>query len=121
MRTRGRVKPSRPASALGMIVGLIFVVIGFTVAIPRAGAFGILWTVIAVFITLYHAINALSDRGIAHEVVEFETDQRPQERPLLPAPESVEDRLRKLEALKAQSLITETEYHEQRQRILQEL
>jgi len=36
-----RVKPSKPASLFGMMVGIVFVFIGLFVVIPSAGMFGV--------------------------------------------------------------------------------
>ncbi len=61
-------------SMLAMIVGIVLIGIGVFMVIPQAGAFGIFWTLIAIVVTGYHAINVFSNRGIAHEVVDFDTD-----------------------------------------------
>ena len=60
-----RVKPSKPASLFGMIVGIVFVFIGLFVVIPSAGLFGILWTLIAVGITGFQAYNFFGNKGVA--------------------------------------------------------
>ena len=62
--SRGRIKPAIGPSLIGMIVGVLFVILGITVFIPLANAagfpasiFAIIWTVIAATITLYYGIN----------------------------------------------------------------
>jgi hypothetical protein len=120
MRTQGRVKLSRPLSAMTCFVGIIFVFIGLFVVIPHIGLFGIFWTLVAAGITIYHGMNAFSDRGVAHEVVEFETpDPNPEAAP--PIRQTTEQRLTALESLKQKNLITPEEYETQRRRILEDL
>ncbi len=116
MRARGRVRPSKPASIWGMIVGAALVIFGLTVGISQFGAFGVVWTLFAVGITVMSAINAFSSRGIAQEVVEFDV---PEQRG--PRPESVEQRLARLDDMRRGGLIREDEYQEQRRRILGDL
>ena len=53
MRRRMRYRPSRANCIFGGIVGIIFTCIGLFVAIPAAGAFGVLWTLIALAMTVY--------------------------------------------------------------------
>ena len=50
-RKRVTYRPSKAGSALGGVVGGLFVLIGLFVAIPTFGLFGVLWTLIAVGIT----------------------------------------------------------------------
>ncbi len=59
------VRPSKPVSLVGMIVGLIFVGLGLAVIMPNFGIVGLAWTVIAGAITFYHAYNFFSTRGIS--------------------------------------------------------
>jgi multidrug efflux pump subunit AcrA (membrane-fusion protein) len=118
MRARASVKPSKPASAMGLVVGIVFVGIGLTMAIPRAGAFGVFWTLIAVAITGYNALNLFSEEGVATEVVDFETSPGPTTASGVLTPEQ---RLASLDGLRQQGLITEQEYAEQRRRILESI
>ena len=120
MKTYGRVKLSRPLSAFTCVIGVIFVGIGIFVVIPNVPPFGILWTLVCIGITIYHGMNAFSDTGVAHEVVEFEsTNTAPATEP--PLRRSTEQRLRELEALKEQNLVSPEEYESQRRRILEDL
>lgn len=119
MRATGRVRPSKPMSAVGMIAGIVFIGIGLFVAIPEAGAFGVFWTLIAVAITGYHAFNLFSEQGVANEVVDFETSSpNPGPTPPILSPE---ERLTQLETLKQKGLLSGEEYAEQRKRILGDL
>ena len=119
MRATGQVRPSKPASAIGMIVGAVFVGIGVFVVIPGAGLFGVLWTLLALVGTGYHAANVFSEQGVAHEVVEFDTSSQAGRQASATA--SPEQRLSKLDKLKQQGLVSEEEYTEQRTRILDDL
>jgi hypothetical protein len=119
MKTRGRIKPSKPVSAIALVVGLVFTGIGVFMAIPNAGWFGVFWTLLALAATVYHAANLFSDSGIAEEVVDFESFPPSDSR--RPAGESVEARLRQLDKLKGGRLITEAEYQQRRSKILDEL
>ncbi|HEY3394080.1 MAG TPA: hypothetical protein VGK58_15310 [Lacipirellulaceae bacterium] len=49
---RIRVKPSRSQAALAMVVGIAFVGFGLFVGIPTFGVFGIVWTLVAVAMTV---------------------------------------------------------------------
>ena len=46
-RKKIEVKPGKRQSKIGFFVGIGFVIIGFVIAIPTAGLFGIIWTVTA--------------------------------------------------------------------------
>ena len=107
---RVKVKPSKFESMIGFVVGCAFVLIGLFIAIPTSGLFGLLWTFVAVCITVFNYKNAFSEKGIAtHEIV-FEEDEE----------ESTEAKLKKLQSLYEQKLITQEEYEKKRQQILDE-
>ena len=121
MRTRGRVRPSKPISALVMLVGIAFVLVGIFFVIPNIGLFGVIWTVVAAAITVYHAFNVISDRGVAHEVVDFEISPSDSPASRTSNLESTEQRLKNLDSLRDRGLLREEEYEEQRRRILDQL
>lgn len=113
-----KVKPGKTQSALGFIVGILFVILGITVAIPMFGIFGILWTAIAGFITFFHYKNAFTEKGMAtHEIVVEEDSETSAE----PSQDNIEDKLIKLESLYHQGLITQEEYDSKRKEILDRL
>jgi hypothetical protein len=116
MSGRARIKPSMPMSVIGMIASIAAVIIGFSIVIPNAGLFGVVWTLFALFGVVYNAVNVFSERGISHEVVEFEGDLDG-----IKDKGSIESRLQKLEALKQKGLINDQEYNQHREKILQEL
>jgi hypothetical protein len=113
MYKRGRVRPSKSASVGGMIVGIIFVIIGITEAIPHVGLFGIFWTLVAVYITGSHAYNVFSEKGISQYQVDVEVTDTYQSKQ-----DSFDDKLRKLKALKDDGLINDEEYEAKRNEIL---
>jgi len=102
-------------SAVGAVVGVIILGVGIG-AISQAPAFHpffILWIALGVFIVGYHLVNALSGRAPATTIIESE-DEPAETRP-------VADRLRELEELKRQQLISETEYEAKRNEIMKEV
>ncbi|WP_066891775.1 SHOCT domain-containing protein [Clostridium nigeriense] len=122
MRRNIKVKPSKQASIPGFIVGLIFVGIGIFVIIPDAGAFGLLWTIIAIVITITNGVNAFGSKGIPTEEIYIEDDYddsilKSTER-LYEKEMDFEEKLRKLKALKDDGIITDTEYEIKRVEIL---
>ena len=121
MRTRGRVRPSKPLSALAMLVGILFVLVGVFFLIPHLGWFGIIWTLVAGAITAYHALNVFSERGVAHEVVDFDISTVESARPPAPNADSAEQRLKNLESLREKGLLRDDEYEMQRRKILDQL
>ena len=118
-----RVRPSKPSSAIGAVVGLfmIFFGIGFTRQMWAAKdnpplfvkAFPIVWTCIAASICIYHLTNLIRRRGVADRIVE--TDQSDS------ALSRTEQRLKELSDLRAKSLITEEEYQQRRTAILNDV
>ena len=116
MSKKIKVKPGKSQSMMGFFVGLIFCGIGLFFVIPRFGAFGVLWSVMALIITVINGMNAFSDKGIATHSIEIEDKDQ-----LIQGKESVESRLEKLKSLYEQNLITEEEYEHKKSELLQEL
>jgi hypothetical protein len=112
--TRYRVKPSKPASALGVVVGVVMVGLGLFVAIPTFGAFGIFWTLVAAAITVFNAINVFTDAGLAGTEI-IEDAGPPGAKPL-----QFDERLRRLEHLREEGLVTDDEYQRKRAELLDE-
>lgn len=116
-----RVKPSKPASLFGMIVGIVFVFIGLFVAIPSAGMFGVFWTLIAVGITGFQAYNFFGDKGVASWEIDIDTGANAEmNNRSVSVSGDFETRLRKLNRLKEDGLITEEEFQKKREEILRE-
>ena len=74
-RKRVTYRPSKAGSALGGVVGGLFVLIGLFVAIPTFGLFGVLWTLIAVGITGANLYQAFGKGYVGPEIhIEEESD-----------------------------------------------
>src|SRR5262245_546288 len=109
MSYRMGVRPGKAVSALGMVVGGLFVLLGLGVIVPLFGLFGLVWTAVAVAIALYHGYNFFSDRGLSTYEVNVDS------------PGGVDDldaSLRKLAKLKADGLLSEQEYEQRRAEIV---
>lgn len=104
-----KVKPGKTQSFVGFCVGIIFCIIGLVVVIPSAGIFGIVWTAIAVIITISNALNAFGEKGIPTYEVDIEDSH------------NVEDRLKTLDSLYNQGLINKEEYDKKRKDILKDI
>ena len=117
-RRRVTYRPSRATGILGTVMGGVFVLIGIFFAIPNAGAFGVLWTLFAVAITAFNAYNAFGKKYVGPEI---RIEEEGAEDAPAAAPAGAAERLRELEELRAQGLITEEEYARKRQEILSEL
>jgi len=116
-----KVKPSKPASLFGMIVGIVFVFIGLFVVIPNAGMFGVFWTLIAVGITGFQAYNFFGDKGVASWEIDIDTGANAEtNNQSTSVSGDFETRLRKLNSLKEDGLITEEEFQKKREEILRE-
>ena len=92
------------------------VVIGAVMLVSTGHPFLILWIVVAIGITAYHAHNFFSDgRGPATEVIDYDERGGPP-----PAPPRVEqaDTLRELRKLADEGVITAKEYASKKDEIL---
>ena len=114
MRRRVTYRPSKAQSILGGVVGAIFVLLGLVMVIPMAGPFGLLWTAVAAAIATTNFYHAFGKGYIGPDIeISDEEDRSPEENP--------EERLKKLQSLYDQRLITPEEYEEKRKEILREL
>ena len=104
-----------------MIVGIVFVFIGLFVVIPGAGLFGIFWTLIAVGITGFQAYNFFDDKDVASWEINIDTGANAEtNNQSASVSGDFETRLRKLNRLKEDGLITEEEFQKKREEILRE-
>lgn len=117
MKRKVTYRPSKAQSVLGGVVGVIFVLIGLFVAIPQAGLFGVFWTAVAVAITAMNLYHAFGSGYIGPEIEISDEGGDPGKA----AAESPEERLKKLQSLYDQRLITLEEYEEKRKEILKGL
>ena len=135
MSKKIKVRPGKTQSKAGFIVGIVFCLIGVFVAIPMAGLFGVLWTGVAVWITYSHYRNGFTDKPISNRVIEIEDDgnsatvrtgvfddfRTSYDVSMEADGEDIEGRLRKLQSLYQQGLITAEEYEKKKQEILDRL
>ncbi len=71
------VRPSRFVSLLGFIIGLFFCIVGIFYCIPNLEIFGVVWTIGAVLITVFYAINLFSKKGLSlYQIIVEEKDKK---------------------------------------------
>lgn len=135
MSKKIHVRPGRGQSKMGFGVGIIFCLIGVFMVIPTFGLFGVFWTAIAGWITYVNYKNGFTDEQIDSHVIEVEDDGRDVTMSNYGGHRSysydvenetsenddMEARLRKLQSLYDQSLITYEEYEQKKKEILEEL
>jgi len=114
-KKRVTYRPGKTNGIFGSIVGGIFILIGVVVVIPTFGPFGVLWTLVAVGITGFNAYSAFG-KGYVGPEINIEDDTSGSS-----ASGDAGSRLRELQNLYDQELITQEEYEEKRQEILREL
>lgn len=124
---RIKVKPGKTQSKLGFFVGIAFCIIGCVAVIPMFGVFGILWTGVAVAITVINYKNAFSEEGVtSHEIIIDESqDTAEWDRTATEgrgkaesSGEDIETKLKKLNSLYEQGLITASEFEAKRKELL---
>lgn len=135
MSKKIHVRPGKSQSKIGFAVGIIFCLLGVFIAIPTFGLFGVFWTAIAGWITYANYRNGFTDKAIDSRVIEIEEDGRDVTitshtgfgsysygvENSAPEKDDVTERLRKLQSLYDQALITREEYEQKRREILDEL
>lgn len=114
-RNRRRVtyRPSRASGIVALIFGVVFVLIGIFVVIPGSGWFGVLWTALAVVITVANAYTAFGGK-YGRSQIEIEDPDEPRG-------SGAQARLEELRTLYDRRLITEEEYEKKRAEILSQL
>ena len=124
---RIKVKPGKTQSKLGFFMGIAFCIIGCVAVIPMFGAFGLLWTGVAVAITVINYKNAFSEEGVtSHEIIIDESEDATELNCGIGGDnvraqsggEDIEAKLKKLHSLYEQRLITSSEYEEKRKELL---
>jgi len=118
-----RVRPGKASSALAVLMGIAFVVLGLLFLIPGTWAdggmvrwFSVLWVVVAAWIAGYYAYNLFSTHGVTASEYEITDDLQP-----AGPPSSVDDldsQLRKLARLRDDGLIDSDDFEHQRERVL---
>ena len=133
MSKKIKVKPGKTQSKIGFIAGILFVFIGIFVVIPTFGVFGIVWTAFAGLIAWSNYRNGFTEKGVPTHVVEIDDEEGTvynragfaTERFTVENDENignlVESRLKSLQSLYEQGLITKEEYEDKKQEILKDL
>lgn len=122
MRRRMRYRPSKASCIFSGIVGIIFSCIGLFVVIPSFGPFGILWTLIAIGITVYQFAMAAGKVSMGSWSIEDETSEKEDGFGAENSTgKSAQDRLTELQNLYDRRLISQDEYEQKRQEILKNL
>ena len=126
-RKRVRVKPGKAQSTVSFVVGLAFVLVGLVMVVPTFGPFGLLWTGVAVAITVINGLNAFGKKGVpTMEIYSEEEDEAPslarEDHDHIPSTAlTTKERLEQLQTLKEAGLLTDEEYRNKREEILREL
>ncbi|MBA3686276.1 MAG: hypothetical protein H0W72_13700 [Planctomycetes bacterium] len=128
MRLRGKYKPTKVGSLIAVVVGLGMLIVPFTVfngfssraqSFPGgAKAFLVVWCLLVVASILYHLVNLV--RGDVPVASEFVFEQEP-DRGDSTAGAGTATRLRKLDELQRQGLVSEAEAAAKRAEILKQL
>lgn len=100
-------------SAVGALVALGIASVAVVMAIQTEEWFILGFGLVALLVGSAHAYNAFSAKGLPHAVVDVELPGA--DTPVHPDPA---ERLRELDRLRRDGLVTEAEYMEQRRRIL---
>ena len=126
-RKRVRVKPGKAQSTVSFVVGLAFVLVGLVMVVPTFGPFGLLWTGVAVAITVINGLNAFGKKGVpTMEIYSEEEDEATsparEDHDHIPSTAlTTKERLEQLQTLKEAGLLTDEEYRNKREEILKGL
>jgi len=130
MKKNIRYKPSKAQAGMSFAVGILFIVLGVTMVIPMTfssgflpvGLFGLVWTGIAVYITIINGKYLFGDKKDTENLYGgFEISDEPPEVTHDHIPSTALDakgRLEQLEALKDAGLLSDEEYQAKRKDIL---
>ena len=123
MQNKMRVRPTRAVTIMGLVVAVAMVFFGIfflTMVMKDSGGepgpaigFMILWFLVLGVIIAYGIYNLTSRKG----VVEIDVEPKTPDAKAVP---DFDERLRKLEALKKDGLVTEDEYRVKRNEIMSE-
>ena len=124
-RRRVRVKPGKAQSTVSFVVGLAFVLVGLVMVVPTFGPFGLLWTGMAVVITVINGLNAFGKKGVPTMEIYSEEDDDEVPSPAREDHDHIpstaltpQERLEQLKTLKEAGLLTDEEYRKKREEIL---
>jgi len=111
-----RIKPGKTQSKIGVAIGVVFCFIGLFFVIPTFGPRGILWTVLAVIITVINGLNGFTEKGVStHEIVVDDCDNTEFDEEL------IKEKLKKLKEMYEDELISAEEYEMKKKEILDKL
>lgn len=122
-KKRIKYRPSKLQSGICTAMGIVFVIVGIFMVIPTFGIIGIVWTLFAVVFTGV-GLYQLTGHYVGPEITIEEEPGEGAEKPATPPPAPVDEtetRLKKLQTLHKQSLISDAEYEEKRKEILKEM
>ncbi len=124
-RKRVKIRPGKAQSAMSFVVGIFFVLIGLFMAVPLFGPFGLLWTGIAVAITVVNGLNTFGKKGIPTMEIYSEEDEEESPSPVREDHDHIpstaltpQGRLEQLKTLREAGLLTDEEYRKKREEIL---
>ena len=120
MKSKISVRPTKPVTVMALVVAVAMALFGifFLGLLIKEGAgvgivFMIFWFIVLGVIIVYYIYNLNSRKGVAE--IETETDAPPSVGDSAPG---FDEKLRKLEALKKDGLITDEEYQAKRAEIM---
>jgi hypothetical protein len=133
---RTRVRPGRAGSAMGIVVGVLMLVIGIAVVIPMTSAagatfpgsplsggialFGVVWVLFVLVTIGYSAYSLLHPSGATLYEIETEGSSLPPTAGTASSTGDFDERLRKLQRLRDDGLLTAEEFQRKRDEILAE-
>ena len=118
MDFRGNVRPGKAASVMGVLGGVLFLILGVVIVIPTFGPFGVIWTLFALITAGFYGYNLMSQSGSSL----YQVDVSPMS-PGAASPDAAADpasRLRRLDQMLDEGLITTEEHQVKRAAILAE-
>ena len=118
MKRKIWVRPGKTQSAASVIVGVIFLLIGIFIVIPSFGPFGFLWTAIVGVMIIMNLYNLFSDKGLVSHEIKIEDNE---EENYEDNAEENEHRLETLKSMHDKGLITDEEYENKNNEILDEI
>ena len=120
MSPKAFVRPGKIASVMGIVVGIVMLILGmiFFSFLQNDGSdigqvFMAFWMLILIMIIAYYLYNLNSQNSASAAMAEIELDMQN-------SGSSGEEKLRSLERLKKEQLITEEEYQQKRKEIMQQ-
>ncbi len=124
MDFRGNVRPGKAASVMGVLGGVLFLILGVLIVIPTFGLFGVIWTLFALITAGFYGYNLMSQTGSSLYQVDVSPMSpdatSPDAAATDPAATDPASRLRRLDQMLDEGLITTEEHQAKRAAILAE-